>query len=95
MPANAYPHAGDARHSKSEVTASKNPGPRNIPSGLIDDARTAAQGDFGAGPAIECCREGGAGEEEVVHACQVLVEVRAGESQWSIEWAWWGVGPDS
>jgi threonine dehydratase len=39
MPANAYPHAGDARHSKSEVTASKNPGPRNIPSGLIDDAR--------------------------------------------------------
>src|SRR5262245_16952258 len=33
---------------------------------------------IGAGPAIDRCREGGAGEEEVVHAGHVLVEVRAG-----------------
>jgi hypothetical protein len=37
--------------------------------------RAPAQGDLGAGPAFDGGGEGGAGEEKVVHAGEVFVEV--------------------
>ena len=62
----------------------------------VDDARTVAQGDFGPRPAFDRCREGGAGEEEVVHAGQVLVEVRAGDVVPAVDrMGMGGMGPDS
>ena len=51
---------------------------------------------IGAGLAIDRCREGGAGQEEVVHAGQVLVEVRAGDVVPAVDrMGMGGMGPDS
>ena len=45
---------------------------------LLNDARAVAQGDLCARPALHGGREGRSGEEPVVHAGEVFVEVRAG-----------------
>jgi hypothetical protein len=37
-----------------------------------------AQGDLGVGPALDGGGKGGAGEPKVVHASEVLIEVRSG-----------------
>ena len=46
--------------------------------GLLDDARAVAQRDLGAGPAFDRSLERRLGQQEVVHAGKMLVEVRAG-----------------
>ena len=60
--------------------------------GLFDDAGAVAQRDLGVGPVLDRGGEGGAGEEEVRHAGEVLVKVRpGGVAQRSMLWAWWGM----
>jgi hypothetical protein len=46
--------------------------------GLLDNAGAVAQGELGARPAFDRGGEASPGEQEVVHAGEVLVEVQAG-----------------